>query len=200
MSEREKEEKKKEEEFKIEFLPDDTFKFDKSFNVVLAGNSRTGKSCLMKKAWHNEFVDDYSETYAFEFISSYIKINESIIKLNIWDTSGQWIYKSSVIHYYEKSSLVYSIDDKESFDYIKDLYTEFKDKTNLKQKIILVGNKSDLEEERKISKDEAIKFRNENGFDLFMETSAKTGYNAKNLIIETAKMIYSDNSSNLWKK
>ena len=201
MSDLEKEKKKKE-EFIGEIMPQSTFNFDKSFSIVLAGSSRTGKSCLMKKAISNDFEEDYSSTHIFDYLTAYIKIKGNIIKLNISDTSGQEIFKSYVIDSYEKSSLailLYSIDDKESFEYIKDLYNEIKRKTNHKSRIILVGNKSDLEKERKISQNEAIKLRNENGFDLFMETSAKTGYNVNNLLIEAAKILYSDYSSDFKK-
>ena len=201
MSDLEKEEKKKE-ELIGEIMPQSTFNFDKSFSIVLAGSSRTGKSCLMKKAISNDFEEDYSSTHIFDYLTAYIKINGNIIKLNISYTSGKEIYKSYVISSYEKSSLaifLYSIDDKESFVYIKDLYNEIKSKTNIKSRIILVGNKSDLEKERKISQSQAIKLRNENGFDLFMETSAKTGYNANNVLIEAAKILYSDYSTDFKK-
>ena len=201
MSDLEKEEKKKE-ELIGEIMPQSTFNFDKSFSIVLAGSSRTGKSCLMKKAISNDFEEDYSSTHIFDYLIAYIKINGNIIKLNISYTSGKEIYKSYVISSYEKSSLaifLYSIDDKESFVYIKDLYNEIKSKTNIKSRIILVGNKSDLEKERKISQSQAIKLRNENGFDLFMETSAKTGYNANNVLIEAAKILYSDYSTDFKK-
>ena len=56
----------------------------------------------------------------------------------------------------------------------------------------MVGNKSDLEEQRKVTKEEGLKFKNDQGLDLFMETSAKTGYNARNVLIEAAKLLYAD--------
>ena len=58
--------------------------------------------------------------------------------------------------------------------------------------IFLVGNKCDLEESRQVSKDEGMKYKNDQGLDLFMETSAKTGYNARNVLIEAAKILYAD--------
>ena len=59
-------------------------------------------------------------------------------------------------------------------------------------RVFLVGNKSDLEESRQVSKEEGMKFKNDQGLDLFLETSAKTGYNARNVLIEAAKLLYSD--------
>ena len=59
-------------------------------------------------------------------------------------------------------------------------------------KIILVGNKSDLEKERKISYEEGEKLKNKHKLDYFIETSAKTGNNAKNVLIEAAKILYKE--------
>ena len=59
-------------------------------------------------------------------------------------------------------------------------------------KIFLIGNKADLEDKRVISKEQAENFKNEYDLDLFMETSAKTGFNAKELFAEAAKLLFND--------
>ena len=59
-------------------------------------------------------------------------------------------------------------------------------------RIFLFREKSDLEEERKVSKEEGLTFKKDKGLDLFMETSKKTGYNARNVLIEAAKMLNDD--------
>ena len=56
----------------------------------------------------------------------------------------------------------------------------------------MVGNKADLEQNRTVSKAEGEKYKMEHNLDLFMETSAKTGYNAKNVLVEAAKVLYKD--------
>ena len=56
----------------------------------------------------------------------------------------------------------------------------------------MVGNKADLEEERKVTKEEGMKYKEEQHLDLFMETSAKTGQNARNVLVEAAKILYKD--------
>ncbi len=124
-----------------------------------------------------------------------MKINEYVIKMQIWDTCGQEIYKSLISNFYRNSSLaviLYSIDNKESFEHAENWLTDLKSQANPDVRIFLVGNKSDLEEERKVTKEEGQKFKNDQGLDLFMETSAKTGYNARNVLIEAAKMLYAD--------
>ena len=65
-------------------------------------------------------------------------------------------------------------------------------------KVFLIGNKLDLEESRLVAKERAIQFKNDFELDLFMETSAKTGFNAQEIFIQAAKVLYDD--YNLYKK
>ena len=59
-------------------------------------------------------------------------------------------------------------------------------------KIFLIGNKCDLDDERQISKEKAITLKNNYEFDAFFETSAKTGFNAKEMFVHAAKILYED--------
>ena len=59
-------------------------------------------------------------------------------------------------------------------------------------KIFLIGNKIDLEDSRKITTEEAKKLQTDYEFNLYMETSAKTGFNAKEIFIEAAKVLYKE--------
>ena len=187
--------KPEEEEIKVELLPEDYAQYDLSFKLIVIGDSGVGKSCLTTKAVKNNFEDYYQATVGFEFLTFNMKINEYVIKMQIWDTCGQEIYKSLISNFYRNSSLaiiLYAIDNRESFEHAENWLNDLKSQANPDVRIFLVGNKSDLEEERKVSKDEGIKYKNEQGLDMFMETSAKTGYNARNVLIEAAKMLYSD--------
>ena len=56
----------------------------------------------------------------------------------------------------------------------------------------MIGNKSDLEEQRKIQKEKAEKFKDDYELDLFMETSAKTGMNTQELFAEAARLLFQD--------
>ena len=77
-----------------------------------------------------------------------------------------------------------------SFDHLTNWLNEVKTKSNPDIKVFLIGNKADLEENRKISLQEAEKFCKNNNLQFFTETSAKTGFNAKNVFIEAAKCLY----------
>ena len=186
---------KKEEDYKIELLPEDYPQYDLSFKLIFIGDSSVGKSCLTTKAVKNNFEEYYQATVGFEFLTFNMKVNDKVIKLQIWDTCGQEIYKSLISNFYRNSSLavlVYSIDSKESFIHVENWLNDLKSQANEDVRIILVGNKADLENERKVAREEGEKYKLDNNLDFFMETSAKTGKNARNVLIEASKILYND--------
>ena len=65
-------------------------------------------------ATKHKFEEQYNSTIGFEFSYFNIKINNKIIKLQIWDTCGQEIYRSLVNNFYRNTSLaiiVYAINE-----------------------------------------------------------------------------------------
>ena len=86
--------------------------------------------------------------------------------------------------------IVYSIDNENSFNNIESWLNELKLKGNPDINILLVGNKVDLEDKREITKDMANYLFEKNNIKHFFESSAKTGFNAKNIFIEAAKVLY----------
>ena len=191
-----KEEQNNEEEnFTVEMLPEDYPQYDLSFKIIFIGDSGVGKSCLTSKAVKNTFEDYYQATVGFEFLTFNLKLNDKVIKLQIWDTCGQEIYKSLITNFYRNSSLavvIYAIDNRESFKHAENWLRDLREQANPDVRIFLVGNKADLEEARKITRDEGEKYKIDQNVDLVMETSAKTGFNAKNVLIEAAKILYKD--------
>ena len=181
------------EDLKYEVIKKDTNKYDLSFKLIIVGNSGVGKSCLTLKAIKNQYDDLYKSTMGIEFLSFNVKINDHIIKLQIWDTCGQENYRSIIKSFYRNSSLaiiVYSIDSKESFKALQAWLNEIKTESNPDIDILLVGNKADLDDQREVEKKVGEKFCEDNNLSLFMETSAKTGFNAENLFIKAAQILY----------
>ena len=183
------------EEIKYEILPEDSTQYDLSFKMIVIGDSGVGKSCLTNKATKNIFEESYNATVGFEFFTFNIKINNKIIKLQVWDTCGQELYRSLITNFYRNSSLaimVYAIDNKESFENIDIWLKELRTHSNPDTKVFLIGNKIDLENERVINREQAEEYSNQNHFNLFMESSAKTGFNAQKVFINSAIILYED--------
>jgi Ras-related protein Rab-1A len=98
----------------IEILKEDYPNYDLSFKIIVIGNSGVGKSCLAVQATKNIFENNYVATVGFEFFSFNLKMDGKVIKLQIWDTCGQEIYRSLITNFYRNSSLaiiVYAIDE-----------------------------------------------------------------------------------------
>jgi len=182
-------------DFDFQILPENYAKFDLSFKLIVIGDSGVGKSCLTTKATKNIFEDSYSATIGFEFFTFNIKLNGKIIKLQIWDTCGQELYRSLITNFYRNSSLaiiVYNVTDRNSFENVDLWFKELRTHSNPNVKVFLIGNKIDLEDQRKVQTEEGVKYAEQYKISKFMETSAKSGFNAKRMFIEAAKILYDD--------
>ena len=194
-SNKSQEKKEPEKTFKYEILSEDHTDFDMSFKLIVIGDSGVGKSCLTNSAVKNVFNDAYNATVGFEFFTFNININGKVVKLQIWDTCGQELYRSLITNFYRNSSLaiiVYAINSKDSFEDIEMWLRELRTHSNPDAKVFLIGNKLDLENERKITKEQGETFAKNNKLNLFIEASAKTGFNSKKIFIKAAKMLYDE--------
>ena len=183
-------------DLKCEILSDEFPTFDLSFKIIIIGDQGVGKSCLSIKASRNYFEDFYSPTVGFEFVSFNVRIEDKNIKLQIWDTCGQEVYRSLISSFYRSASLaimVYSIDNDDSFNNIEKWLNDVKTQSNPNIKIFLIGNKADLEDKRKVSREAGEKFLKDHKLTYFIETSAKTGFNVQNVFIKAAKELYLTN-------
>ena len=183
--------KKNKKQYKIEILKKDD-KTDLKYKIIVVGNSGVGKSCLSLRATEDVFQENHEVTLATSFFNFKVKINDKPINLQIWDTCGQEKYRSLIKNYYQNSSLaiiVYSVTDEKSFDDVNEWYKDIKLNTAPDCKIFLIGNKVDSPE-RKIFTEQGNKMKNDFNFDLFMETSAKSGFNSKELFINCANILY----------
>ena len=174
---------------------EDNNKNELCFKVIVIGDAGVGKSCLTGRAIKDTFITDYSETIGFEVSNFNITMENKNIILEIFDTCGQEVYRSIISNFYRDVSLamlVYEIDSRESFLNINQWLNELKQYSHPDVKLILIGNKSDLEDERKVSYEEALKFKDEKQILYFEETSAKTGINAKEVFTEAARILFNE--------
>ena len=98
----------------VELLEENYRKYDYAFKIIVIGNPGVGKSCLSIKATKNLFENSYIATVGFEFFNFNVKLGDKIVKLQIWDTCGQEIYRSLITNFYRNSSMaiiVYSIEE-----------------------------------------------------------------------------------------
>ena len=149
------------------------------FKVVLVGDSGVGKTALFTRFQGGEFSSDFLSTVGGAFANFQIK-NESDEKINIgiWDTAGQEKFRNIVPMYFQKANFViavYSINSQESFDNINFWVNLAKEKAPSNAKIIIIGNKSDLIDQKVVKIENALLLGEKIGAYLTIETSAKTG-------------------------
>jgi Ras-related protein Rab-6A len=144
--------------------------------VVFIGNPTAGKTSLLNRICNDKFDPNYDSTIGVDFFNKTIFYNETIFKLQLWDSAGQEKYRALIPSYIRGASLIfliYDLNHKESFEAINNWLGFVNQYTNKAQvKLVLVGNKNDLE--RKVTTEEGKNFAKKEGM-LFFETSAKTG-------------------------
>ena len=179
---------------KAEVLKDDNSQYDLSFKMIVIGDAGVGKSCLTTKAAKGIFDETYSATVGFEFLTFNLRIDGKVVKLQIWDTCGQEIYRSLITNFYRTAALaiiVYSVTDKKSFEETEIWLKQVKLNADPNCKIFLIANKVDLPE-KVVSSEDGLNLKKEHGFECYMETSAKTGVNVKELFVNCALSLYKE--------
>ena len=176
--------------------------YDLIFKIVLIGDSGVGKTNILSRYLTNEFSLTTQATVGVEFGSKIIKKGEKLIKLQIWDTAGQERYKSITSAYYKGSKgafVVYDISRKNTFDNVDKWINELKNNGSEDVFIMLVGNKSDLKDQREITEEE-VKKKAELYNVAFCETSAlegkNIGYAFENLIKKITKKVEKEREKN----
>ncbi|CAD8091274.1 unnamed protein product [Paramecium sonneborni] len=147
-----------------------------TFKIVLVGDPRVGKSNTLTRFAFDKFEDGHKITIGVEFAQKNISINGKEIKLAIWDTCGAEQYRALTKIYYQGAAgalLIFDITDRSSFDNLEKWIKDIEQNT---QSIIimLIANKVDLQDQRKVSKQEAAQFAFEHKL-AYLETSAKDG-------------------------
>ena len=155
-------------------------KIDAKYKILILGDSTVGKTCFLTRYTDNTFQEEYLASIGMDYkIKSYEKEDGNSIKLYIWDTAGQDRFRSITRNYYKGADgiiLIYDITNEESFNNVKHWINSIKEEAPDKVVIILVGNKVDDEENRKIKKENGEKISQE--FKLpFFECSAKADIN-----------------------
>ena len=165
--------------------------FDYMLKYIIIGDSGVGKSNILLKYIYGKFNEEFQSTIGVEFGAKDIQIKDKIFRTQIWDTAGQEMFRSITRAYFKNSvcaCVVYDITNRNSFESIKSWIEDCKKHSPKTIYLILIGNKVDLVNSRKISYEEGEAYAKKYGM-LFYETSAKTGKNINELFIQSCEDI-----------
>lgn len=150
--------------------------------LLLLGDQAVGKSSLLMRYVENEFKLSIMGTAGMDVKKKIVKFGENEITVIIYDTAGQDRFRNIAKSQYKGSSgifIIYDITDKKSFLSVANWIDSIKEHADEDVEILLVGNKIDMNEERKVTTDEGLELANKYSV-AFIETSAKTAENVDN--------------------
>ena len=165
--------------------------FDYLFKYIIIGDAAVGKSNLLLRYTHGQFKPEYQLTIGVEFGAKNVQINNKIYRIQIWDTAGQENFRSITRAYYKNSVcalVVYDISSRDSFNNVSTWVEDCKNQSPKTIFMVLVGNKSDLNDKRQVNTEEGQELAEKYGM-LFFETSAKSGENVENVFVKSAEEI-----------
>lgn len=168
-------------------------KVDYVFKVVLIGDSAVGKSQILARFARDEFSLDSKATIGVEFQTRTLVIQHKSVKAQIWDTAGQERYRAVTSAYYRGAVgalLVYDITKRQTFEHIPRWLEELRGHADKNIVIMLVGNKTDLEDQRAVATEDAKEFAEKEGL-FFLETSALDSTNVETAFSTVLTEIFS---------
>ena len=162
--------------------------------LMLLGDAQVGKTSMILKLTGNEFNDSQLTTVGKEAYIYQTTINGYNLKMKIYDTAGQERFSSMSVQVIKNSDavmLVYAVNNKQTFMALENWLSQLNDTVDISRKpIIIVGNKSDIENsQREVTYEEGKNYADSKGYKFF-ETSAKNGTNVKEAFFELFNQLY----------
>ena len=167
---------------------------DIKIKTIIIGDSYSGKTTILNKYINKNYNDIFIATIGVDYYKTQIIKNDDNYKFVIWDTSGQEKFNSIISSYYRDigvAIIVFDLTNYESFKNIKnwvDVISQYQ--VDGKEEIIkiIVGNKSDLVMERKVTQTEALLWCKNNNLE-YLETSAKKSINLENIFLNIVDIV-----------
>ena len=185
--------------YKTEIIKDVNTRNDLFAKVNIIGDAKVGKSTIISRLIKDKFKEEYSPTSGYEFSTYLIKVNNMVLKMQLWDMCGDENYRSALFNLYRNTVvgiLVYSVCSRESFNNLETWITNLKKYALPWSKLILLGNKCDDEDKREVTYEEGKKISEKYNLFFFMEVSAKEGFKSPNFLELAAISLYEDYENN----
>ena len=164
--------------------------YDHLIKLLLIGDSGVWKSCLLLRFSDDQFTTSFITTIGIDFKIRTVDLDGSRVKLQIWDTAGQERFRTITTAYYRGAMgilLTYDVTDEQSFDNVRNWMRNIEQHATENVCKILVGNKSDVpEEKRRVSAARGKAMADEFGIPFF-ETSAKAGFQVEDAFFSIAR-------------
>lgn len=158
------------------------------YKLVFLGDQSVGKTSIITRFMYDKFEGSYQATIGIDFLSKTMYLEDRTVRLQLWDTAGQERFRSLIPSYIRDSSVavvVYDVINRTSFLSTSKWIDDVRNERGNDVILVLVGNKTDQSETRQVSIEEGEAKAKEHGI-MFIETSAKAGFNVKALFRKIA--------------
>lgn len=163
----------------------------REYKLVVVGGGGVGKSALTIQLIQSHFVDEYDPTIEDSYRKQVV-IDDKVNILDILDTAGQEEYSAMREQYMRTGEgflLVYSVTSKTSFDELMTYYQQIQRVKDVDYvPVVVVGNKSDLEEERQVAYEDGANMAKQMNAP-FLETSAKQAINVDEAFYTLVRLV-----------
>ena len=162
--------------------------------LVFLGDIYVGKTSIINRFMYESFDTNYQATIGIDFLSKTLYLDDRTVRLQLWDTAGQERFRSLIPNYIRDSSvaiIVFDITNKQTFINCDKWVEDVRNERGNEAVIVLVGNKIDKAEERAVTFEEA-EAKAKNFEATYIESSAKTGDNVKQLFKQIATTLPGD--------
>ena len=166
------------------------------FKIVIIGDGGVGKTSLTRRYLEGVFKANWKMTIGVDFYIKKLMINDQKVSLQVWDFAGEEKFRfllPGVLMGANGTIFMYDITRYSTFKNLDD-WLEVFNNTNKEhgQEIskILVGSKTDLIDNRTVSKNDAIKYTENKKFLKYLECSSKSGENVEEVFDIIAKIMF----------
>ncbi len=172
----------------------------KIFKIAFLGGSTVGKTTIAYRCLDRKLNPEEVDTTLEDHYKIYPEINNEKVEVEIIDTAGQDDYQNffdTWVQYSDGFLLIFAINDLSTFDIVKKRYNKIITMKGNQIPIILIGNKKDLDNERKVSFKDAKNFANENKIQYYETSALNDEINeCKNILLEITKKIFAKKFKN----
>ena len=165
--------------------------YDHLVKILLIGESGVGKTCILQRFNKGDFLVNHLTTIAIDFKMKIFEIKGVKLKMQIWDTAGQERFNTLTANFFKAAQgivVVYSVTDEGSFQSINKWVTQIQNLAPKNVKVLLVGNKTDLLNDRVVSVEQGQECAKRFGLPI-IEASAFTGDNINEIFEKIGELM-----------
>lgn len=174
--------------------------FDFLFKIILVGDSDVGKTCVVQSFKSGIFIEKQQNTIGVDFTVRTLNIDGKKVKMQVWDTAGQERFRTITQSYYRSAHgamVAYDISRRSTFESVPHWIREVEQYGAASVVLILIGNKSDLHNQRQVLFEDACTLAENNNVLAALETSAKEAQNVEAAFVLMARELLARNDTTM---